>query len=145
MAKEINPRYSRAEIKAAIRNLVKKGLVVIDRDMKGRTVYSVAEPAPPEVTDSAAKFCRGRVSLLQIEPDKGGELSLFPLSSRNRATGCVRPDVLGVKSRAAGGSRTNSFQIRQATTEAFEPRIFRVDARNVGREGRTPSGHVAGH
>jgi hypothetical protein len=74
------------------------------------------------------------------EPDEA-----FYGDAWDRATGCVSPLCSAVKSLAPGRSRTNSFQIRLTTAEAFELRIFRADARSVGREGRTLSGHVVGH
>jgi hypothetical protein len=40
-------RYSRAEIEVAVRNLAKKGQVVIRIDNEGREVFIASEFAPP--------------------------------------------------------------------------------------------------
>ncbi len=41
------PNYSRADVEAAMRNLVRKGLVVAREGVDGKVVYFTTEFAPP--------------------------------------------------------------------------------------------------
>jgi hypothetical protein len=41
------PNYSRADVEAALRNLIRKGLVVAREDINGKVVYFTTESAPP--------------------------------------------------------------------------------------------------
>lgn len=41
------PRYSRADVEAALRNLIRKGLVVAREDINGKVTYFTTECAPP--------------------------------------------------------------------------------------------------
>jgi hypothetical protein len=41
------PNYTRADVEAAVRNLVAKGLVVAREDANGKVTYFPADSAPP--------------------------------------------------------------------------------------------------
>ena len=41
------PRYTRADVELALRNLIRKGKVVAREDVNGQVVYFVSETAPP--------------------------------------------------------------------------------------------------
>lgn len=54
-----NPKYSRADVEAAVRNLVRKGLVVAREDTNGKVVYFAIGRGPPPGPFELEAYRRG--------------------------------------------------------------------------------------